>query len=149
MSKTDILRNAYRKIDGMALSFGLPAYSDTMPDDLIEKHIGGDLNDTLRELRLKDCNSVESMSQFELNVENRTVYYAIRRFRHSASVFFKFSTAVDGKTIDKSMIPKMLSEILKEYDDEFKKWRRTFSGSGTTWTRETDVVTSGEIGSDS
>ena len=148
--RIQISRNVYRKLDGMAMSFGMPMYSDDMSDDDIERYVGMSLNDTLRELRLIDINDIQEMSITEYHIENRCVYHKLRMLRNSASIFFKFSTAVDGKSIDKSMIPKMINEMIKEYDDEWKKWLseggmtgKTSSGiwerspaEGTSWHRE-------------
>lgn len=148
--RSTILRNVYKKLDGMMLSFGIPLYSDDIPDIDIERYVGMSLDDTMRELRLTDLNEIGEMSIAEYHIENRCVYHKLRSLRNSASVFFKFSTAVDGKTIDKSMIPKMINEMIKEYDDEWKKWlseggitgatagiiwQRT-SAEGTSWYRE-------------
>lgn len=127
-----VLRNVYRKLDGLPLGFGLPAYNKDIPDATIEATFGMDLDDTMREIRMKIVD-IEEDSYDELHVELRTVYYALCRYRLSGSIFFKFSTAVDGKTVDKSMIPKMISQIISEYDTKFKKWR---SGSiAGTWDR--------------
>lgn len=146
-----ILRNVYRKLDGMMLSFGLPAYTNDMSDTDLERYVGIALDDTMRELRINNLDNIEEMSTAEYHVENRCVYHKLRSLRNSASVFFKFSTSVDGKTVDKSMIPKMLNEMIKEYDDEWKKWLSSgadglygiASGSwdrspqeGTSWYRE-------------
>ncbi len=142
----EIMRGAYRKLDGMSLSFGLPQYSEDMSDEDVEKYMYGDLKDTLRELRVLSCDNVPDMSLDEMNIENRTVYYALRRFRNSASVFFKFSTASDGKSVDKHMIPKMIMEMLAEYDTEFKKWRMSLPvGGGGLWSRESTVATDGDF----
>ena len=134
-----ILRNVYRKLDGMMLSFGMPMYSDDISDEDIERYVGMPLNDTMRELRLIDLNEVDEMSTAEYHIENRCVYHKLRALRNSASIFFKFSTAVDGKTVDKSMIPKMINEMIKEYDDEWKRWLRdggmTGSTANTIWSR--------------
>lgn len=131
--KVEILRNVYRKLDNLPLGFGIPSYSDTIVDADVIKIFGIDLNDTLREMRITTMDDVEADSILELYVENRTVYYALRRFRLSASIFFKFSTAVDGKTVDKTSVPKMIAAIIAEYDAEFKKWRGTSAGS--IWNR--------------
>lgn len=133
-TRQTILRNVYRKVDGMSVSFGMPPYTDELTDEIIEKHIGIDLNDTMRELRIQSVDSITDMSELEFHIENRTVYYIIRRLRNSASVYFKFSTATDGKSIDKSMIPKMLSNIMRDYDEEFRMWRRS-TASGSLWNR--------------
>ena len=130
--RISILRNVYRKLDGMMLSFGMPAYKDDISDDDIERYVGMSLNDTMRELRITDLERVGEMSIAEYHIENRCVYHKLRSLRNSASIFFKFSTAVDGKTIDKSMIPKMINEMIKEYDDEWKKWMATGGITGST-----------------
>lgn len=139
----EIMRGAYSKLDNMPLSFGIPRYSAEMTNADVEKYMYGDLKDTMRELKIKNCNGVEEMSQEELHIENRVVYYALRRFRNSASVFFKFSTATDGKTVDKQMIPKMLLEMINEYNAEFTAWRRTLA-AGTIWQMQSTVATSGD-----
>lgn len=135
-----ILRNVYKKLDGMMLSFGIPIYSDDMSDDDIERYVGITLNDTMRELRINNLDNVEEMSIAEYHIENRCIYHKLRMLRNSASIFFKFSTAVDGKTVDKSMIPKMINEMIKEYDDEWKKWQNDGGLTGATaskiWHRE-------------
>ena len=130
--KYKILRNAYMKLDSLPLSFGIPSYDDEIADEIIDKYFRVDLADTLRETRL-NIEDIEEGSIDEMYFENRIVYHALKRFRLTASVFFKFSTAVDGKTIDKTQIPKMLSTILKEYEDEYSKWR--LGSIGRLWNR--------------
>lgn len=130
--KYKILRNAYMKLDSLPLSFGIPSYDEDMSDELVEKYFKVDLADTLRETRL-NIDDIEDNSIDEMYFENRIVYHALKRFRLTASVFFKFSTAVDGKTIDKTQIPKMLALILKEYEDEYKQWR--LGHIGRLWNR--------------
>ena len=141
-----ILRNVYQKLDGMTLSFGMPAYSENLTDDDFERYIGMSLTDTLRELRLTDLSSIEEMSPAEYHIENRCVYHKLRSLRNSASIFFKFSTAVDGKTVDKSMIPKMINEMIKEYDGEWKGWLAnggmTGNTASATWSRTPSEGTS-------
>ena len=127
-----ILRNVYRKLDGMMMSFGMPIYNSDMPDDNVERYVGMSLDDTMRELRLTNLDNIGEMSIAEYHIENRCVYHKLRSLRNSASIFFKFSTAVDGKTIDKSMIPKMINEMIKEYDQEWKKWLSEGGISGST-----------------
>ena len=131
--KYKVLRNAYMKLDSLPLSFNMPKYDEDIPDQLIEKYFGVDLADTIRETRIK-IENLEPDSVDEMQFENRIVYHALKRFRLTASVFFKFSTAVDGKTVDKTQIPKMLATIISEYDAEYKKWRLGHIGS--LWNRE-------------
>ena len=130
--KYKILRNAYMKLDSLPLSFGVPAYDEDIPDEVVEKYFKVDLADTLRETRL-NIEDIEDDSIDEMYFENRVVYHALKRYRLTASVFFKFSTAVDGKTIDKTQIPKMLAQIIAEYDAEYKKWR--LGSIGSLWNR--------------
>lgn len=143
-----VMRGAYSKLDNMPLSFGIPRYDPDMTDADVERYVGGDLKDTMRELGVQNLDGVVEMSTEELRIENRTVYYALRRFRHSASVFFKFSTAVDGKTVDKQQIPKMIAEILKEYEQEWSNWRKTLT-SGQIWQMQSDVATNGDYSTSS
>ena len=131
--KYKILRNAYMKLDNLPLSFGMPAYDDDLPDNVVEKYFRTDLADTLRETRIA-IEDIEENSVDEMQFENRIVYHALRRFRLSATAFFKFSTAVDGKTVDKTQIPKILSTLIAEYDAEYKNWR--LGSVGSLWNRK-------------
>lgn len=131
--KYRILRNAYIKLDSLPLSFGIPAYSDDMSDEEIAKRFRVDLADTIRETRMEIAD-IEDDSVDEMQFENRIVYHALKRFRLTASAFFKFSTAVDGKTVDKTQVPKMLQQIISELDDEYKNWR--LHSTGSLWNRE-------------
>lgn len=131
--KYKILRNAYMKLDNLPLSFGMPAYDDDLPDNVVEKYFRTDLADTLRETRIA-IEDIEENSVDEMQFENRIVYHALRRFRLSATAFFKFSTAVDGKTVDKTQIPKILSTLIAEYDAEYKSWR--LGSVGSLWNRK-------------
>lgn len=131
-SRIRILKHVYQKLDGMAMSFGMPVYSDNITDEDFERYVGMSLDDTMRELRISNLEGISEMSIAEYHIENRCVYHKLRMLRNSASVFFKFSTAVDGKTVDKSMIPKMINEMLKEYDAEWRKWLSTGGLVGTT-----------------
>lgn len=130
--KYRILRNAYIKLDSLPLSFGIPAYNDDMTDDEIAKRFKVDLADTIRETRINIAD-IEDNSVDEMQFENRVVYHALKRFRLTASTFFKFSTAVDGKTVDKTQVPKMLKAILDEYEQEYNKWR--LHSTGSLWNR--------------
>lgn len=127
-----ILKRAYQKLDSMTLSFGMPVYSEDIEDNNFERYIGISLDDTMRELKISTLDGIGEMSIAEYHIENRCVYHKLRLLRNSASIFFKFSTAVDGKTVDKSMIPKMINEMINEYDIEWKKWLSTGGLSGST-----------------
>lgn len=134
----EIMRNAYKKLDNMPLGFGgMPAYSDDITDSNIVKFLGIDLLDTLRELRLNSSDEIDSGSYDEMMMENRVCYHTIRRFRLASSIFFKYSTATDGKTVDKTQIPKMISIILADYEAEFKKWMTGKVSS--TWSKSSSL----------
>ena len=134
--KIKIMRNAYQKLDSLPLGFGLPAYSEDISDDVVSKYFSLDLSDTLRESGVSISTLVED-SRDEMIIENRVVYHALKRFRLTASTFFKFSTATDGKTIDKTNIPKVLKEILDEYDKEYSDWKGRNAGS--IWNRSANL----------
>lgn len=134
--KVEILRNAYQKLDSLSLGFGLPAYSDNIEDDFILSKFRTDIKDTMREMKISDITNIQEDSYQEMIFENRIVYHALKRFRNSASLFFKFSTAIDGKTVDKTKIPEMLGKILKDYDDEYKKYKG--SNCAGLWQMETE-----------
>lgn len=120
--KLIIMRHAYQKLDNLPLGFGLPAYSDDIDDDTVSKYFLLDLSDTLREANIS-IDEIEKDSYDEMMIENRVVYHALKRFRLSSAAFFKFSTATDGKTVDKTNVPKVLKELIDEYDKEWSAWR--------------------------
>ena len=121
--KIEILRRVYQKLDGLPLGFGISAYNENIEDDQIIKLFNVDYIDTMREIRCSSLDEIEENAYDEMQLENRVVYHALRRYRLSSAVYFKFSTAVDGKTIDKTNIPKMLNAIILEYENDFKSWR--------------------------
>lgn len=124
-----ILRNAYDELDNMPISFGL-----TGTDENLESEIGGALNKALMEMGWSDTTGITSMSKTEYYITMRTVWHILRRFKNSASVYFKYSTGNEGKSVDKSMIPKMIGEIMNDYDAEFKAWKHTtFMSTGSLW----------------
>lgn len=136
--KAKILRNSYRKLDQLPISFGWKEYTKDMTDTDIEACLDIDLSDAQRIMSIADIESVESDSMRELMVENRVVYFALRRFTYSSSVYFKFSTAVDGKTVDKTQIPKMIKELTNDLDIEFKKYSRGGGNPSTLWNRSVE-----------
>lgn len=144
----ELCRDAYSKLDGMPLSFGIPRYTDEMEDADVIGYIGRQFADVLRELNVQNLDGVAESSPEELQIVNRIVYHSLKKFRLSASVFFKFSTAVDGKTVDKQQIPKMMAELIKEYNDEWTSWRRTIS-TGSIWQMERTVATNGDYSTSS
>lgn len=144
----EAMRHAWQKLDSLGYSFGLPMYSPSIPDIEVEKYFYGDLRDVMRELGITTLDNIPEMSVAEMRIEDRIVYYALRRFRNSAAVFFRFSTAADGKSVDKSMIPKMLAAMIAEYNQEWVDWRRSLS-TGSLWTIPNTVQTNGDFESSS
>lgn len=134
VTRESILKNAYIKLSDLPFSFGIPIYSDMLSPAEIDTYIGHALDDTMREIGIKTLDGIESMSLEEMQIENRIVYYMLKSFRMKSAVFFKFSSSNDGKSIDKTMIPKMLLEIIREYDADFKKWRFNSQSFGI-WNR--------------
>lgn len=131
--RIELMRNVYQKLDNLPLSFGLPAYSSNITDEMVENKFGIHLKDAMREMRISSINdTIEEGSYDEYMVENRILYYALRSFRFSASVFFKFSTAIDGKTVDKTKIPEFLKDLFDELQDEYNKYKG--KNSGNMWT---------------
>lgn len=140
-----LMREAYSSISDMPLAFGIPNYSDDMPDEIVEKQMGHGYKNVLRELGITNLDSINEMSYGELMVKERMVYWMLKKFRLTAATFFKFSTATDGKTIDKQQIPKMLADIISGYEKEWNQWKATsFSTTGQLWNREGDVNTNGD-----
>lgn len=128
-----LMRYAWSKIDSMALAFGIPQYNDSITDDEVIKYFGVQYRDTIREMKITSLDSIPIGSYMEVIIENRIVYNKLKQFRNSASVYFKFTTAMDGKAVDKTMIPKMIGEILREYEDEFTSFMAS-NVIGSFWT---------------
>lgn len=124
--KEIIITNVMEKMHQLPLEF----------DDAGEFDIEPSLNDAMREMGIRDIRSVHSYSDTELFLELRTLWYVLLRYRNSASVNFKYKTGVnDGKSVDKTDIPKILKSIMDDLDDQFQQWRMTsYSGTtGSTW----------------
>jgi hypothetical protein len=138
--KITILKSAYRKLDQLPLSFDMPPLDDSLTDEMVEKLIGGDLNDVLREVHMLSTSDISEMSEDEMRIENRIVYHILRRFRNSTSVYFKYSTGSDGKTVDKTQVTKTMNTLIDEYDNEFKVWRKNgVVSSSAVWSRSSTV----------
>lgn len=94
--------------------------------------IAPSLKDAMREMGIRDIRSIRPNSDTELYLELRTLWYVLLRFRNSASTNFKYKTGVnDGKSVDKTDIPKIIKDIMDDIDDQFKYWQTT-SYTGTT-----------------
>ena len=134
--KIKIMRHAYQKLDGLPLGFGLPEYSEDMDDETVSKYFSLDLSDALRESGVS-IDTLAEDSYDEMIIENRVVYHALKRFRLTSATFFKFSTATDGKTVDKTNVPKMLKQLIDEYDAEYSSWKGRNAGS--VWSRTANL----------
>lgn len=130
--EVQLMRNVYQKLDNLPLSFGMPAYSDEIPDNIIRNRFGIDLKDAKRVMKITTLSSIEEDSYDELMIENRMQYFALKRFRMTASAFFKFSTAIDGKTVDKTKIPQFLKDLMDELQEEYEEYSKKHIGR--TWT---------------
>jgi hypothetical protein len=128
MSDRDVvLSNVQEKLDDLGIQF---AASPTT--------VGSCLNDTLRELRISDITAVDDPVA-ELQIENRTLWWYLKRKRIGLSTSFKYSTGGDAEQVDKTMVPKMIGTVMHDIDLEFKKWRKASCKNGI-WVR--DVVAS-------
>ena len=67
-NRITILRNVYKKLDNMTLSFGMPVYSNEIDDAEIERYLGITLDDTMRELRLSSIDDIMEMSSIEYHI---------------------------------------------------------------------------------
>ena len=118
-SKLDIMKNVYRKLSGMMVAFDIPEYNPDMPPEMVEKYIGGDYNDAIRDMGV-NLDNVDKGSTMELAIETKTIIFALRRFKATTAVWFKFSTAVDGKTVDKTKVFEAIDATIKDYENEDK-----------------------------
>lgn len=135
--KEFLCRNAYRKLEGIGVSFGLPAYSDDIPTEKVENYFYNAWHDSLRDFKMtEDSFDITEYSEEELIFENRLVYHMIKKFRYSSATFFKFSSSMDGRSVDRTGIFKNITAILDELDKEFKDYRGGHIGS--IWARTYD-----------
>ena len=136
-SKLDIMKNVYRKLSGMMVAFDIPEYNPDMPSDMVEKYIGGDYNDAIRDMGV-NIDNVDKGSTMELAIETKTIIFALRRFKATTAVWFKFSTAVDGKTVDKTKVFEAIDATIKDYENEYKDYILAATGKslGSRWDRK-------------
>lgn len=133
-SKLDIMKNVYRKLSGMMVAFDIPEYNPDMPPEMVEKYIGGDYNDAIRDMGV-NLDNVDKGSTMELAIETKTIIFALRRFKATTAVWFKFSTAVDGKTVDKTKVFEAIDATIKDYENEYKDYILAATGKslGSRW----------------
>jgi len=133
-SQNAILTNVLDKLDQLPIKFSI---TDT---DIVPA-----LEDTIRELGISDVSLITDLKT-ELYVELRTEYWMLHRLKNSQSLNFKYSTSVDGRSIDKTEIPKMIQETMDDLEVKFNTWRaesynRLSGGSGGIWTRTSPTRT--------
>lgn len=123
-SEMSILTNVIDKLDTMDIDF-----------DITDIDIIPALNDALREMKIQSLSSITDNSQTELYIELRTEYWMLHRFRNAQTLNFKYSTSIDGRMIDKTMIPKLISDTMAELDNKFASYMtNTFNKSASgTW----------------
>ena len=130
--KYSMLRNAYQKLDNLPLSFGLPAYSDDIDDQTIERYFRTDLADTLRETQIT-IEEIDDGSKDEQHFGEFISNHAIwKRFRFAPHWHFPQHTVMVPSTRPHS---KMCT-ILQEYEAEYKQWR--LGHVGKIWNRSGD-----------
>lgn len=136
-SKLDIMKNVYRKLSGMMVAFDIPEYDPDMSPEMVEKYIGGDYNDAIRDIGV-NLDNVDKGSTMELAVETKTIIFALRRFKATTAVWFKFSTAVDGKTVDKTKVFAAIDDTIKDYEKEYQDYIMSATGKslGNRWDRK-------------
>lgn len=124
---------------------------DSLPLDLniSDLDIVPCLVDAQREMGISDLSVIDITSANALYLEIRTQWYMLGRIRISKALDFKYSTGVDGKTIDKTNVPNMIGIIMDDLDDKFTKWFTTassVSSTGQTWkvTARTNTRLSGD-----
>lgn len=90
------------------------------------------IDDARREMRISDITQIDMDSEECLQLECRSAWRMLRKIRISTSKYFKYSTGVDGKSVDKTMISKRIGEIMEEMEAEFRDYTQTRS-TGSTW----------------
>jgi hypothetical protein len=125
---------------------------DNLPLDLsiTDLDIVPCLIDAQREMGISDLSVIDITSANALYLEIRTQWYMLGRIRISKALDFKYSTGVDGKTIDKTSVSKAIGMVMDDLDVKFNQWFTTassVSSTGQTWTKTTRTNT--RLGGDS
>lgn len=90
------------------------------------------IEDARREMKIPSITQVDMDSEECLQLECRSAWRMLRKIRISTSKYFKYSTGVDGKSVDKTMVSRRIGEIMEEMEMEFKDYRQTRS-TGSIW----------------
>lgn len=136
--KAEICRNVYQKLCGLEVSFGLPEYTDNMTDKKVMNYINTAWNDAQRFFGFTEetfDSVIPPMSNLERIFEDRIVYFKIKQFRYKSAGFFKFSSSIDGRTIDKTKVHDYLKSVLNDLDADYKEYLRSNKYTGNVWHR--------------
>jgi hypothetical protein len=121
-SQNTILTNVLDKLDQMPVKF-----------DITDTDIAPAYNDALREMGIGDIGDVTNLTT-EFYIELRTEYWMLHRLKNSQSLNFKYSTSVDGRSVDKTDIPKVIQKTMDDLDLKFNTWKTsTYNRSSGTW----------------
>lgn len=137
--KVGICRNVYQKLSGLEVSFGIPEYNDNIRDDKVINAIGTAWTDAQRMFGFTEetfDEIVPPMSNAERIFEDRIVYFKIKQFRYRSAGFFKFSSSIDGRTVDKTKVHEYLKSILEDLEKEYLEYLTTERYTGNVWHRE-------------
>ncbi len=118
--KEKILSNVYEKLQQIPAQLNFTA-NDIEPS----------LNDALRQLGIGTIEQIQPNSKTELFVELCTQWWMLHRVRSSVSMYFKYSTGEDGKSVDKTKIPNAIADMMDDIALMISGWNFT-AHSGTT-----------------
>ena len=138
--QTLVMREVYQQLDSLPMSFGLPAYSDDLTDAQIQNYIGINFKKAMREFGYTDDNfddEYDDDSTMATYFVDRALYHLLRKFRFTSSVYFKFSSAQDGRQLDRTKVFDNLNKIIEELDEEYKSYVKGTYHHGI-WTRTYD-----------
>lgn len=109
--------------------------------DITTAVIDAAIKDMQREMKISDVTTIDDMSERAMYVELRALYWVLFRTRNSASTFFKYTTSIDGRAVDKTNIPKTIETIMLDIDTRYKNFMISYNsnsvGGGVlnTWHR--------------
>ena len=120
-----LIENIMDKLDKLPVEF-----------NILDTDVAPCLDDAMREMNVSLENIAEGSST-ELYVEIRAQWYMLGRLQNSSSVNFRYSTGIDGKSVDKTSIPKTIGEIMDRLNSQFMQWYSTSFKSSTSgiWTK--------------
>jgi len=80
----------------------------------------GYLDKAIKEMNIT-ITDIDPDTTLALAVEIRALYYGIMAFRIPASANFKYDTGNEGKSVDKTDVPKNLRKLALEFDNEYNE----------------------------